>query len=372
MADYTTLTGVPAQTAGSSPILASHWNDYVKDNFNQLRRGHLADTSNPSGVDEGTMYYNSSTHKLMIYGGSTVGWVELFTLLSSAGTYPLVTPPGVIAPYAAASAPSGWRLCDGATYDSTTNTQYAALYGVIGNLYGGINGANFRVPDLRGRSIIGYGQGTGQGIAGTKEQSLSYATTGATGNGTTATVSIAAGHPFVVGSTIVVSGVTPSGYNGTYTVTALSGTTGVSYANATVAAYSGAGTVAAPTLTNRNTLGAWFGDERTANHTHNMYHTHTYSGTTGDDSPDHAHYFNDTYTVFSSAGPQLGTGTTYSRFTFSYSDQGDYTAGSNTRHQHGYSGTTSPSQTNTDSGATTGGNQANLMPSLVLNYIIKY
>ena len=70
-----------------------------------------------------------------------------------------------------------------------------------------------------------------------------FATTAATGNGTTATLtfSAATGAP-AVGSTIVVSGVTPAGYNGTYTVTASTNTT-VSYANATTGAQTVAGLI---------------------------------------------------------------------------------------------------------------------------------
>lgn len=57
-------------------------------------------------------------------------------------------PSGVLSPFAGSTAPSGWLLCDGASY-STTGT-YSALFGVIGYTYGG-SGASFNVPDLRGR-----------------------------------------------------------------------------------------------------------------------------------------------------------------------------------------------------------------------------
>ena len=62
--------------------------------------------------------------------------------------------------------------------------------------------------------------------------------TGASGNGTTATISFAGPFTAPLGSTVVVAGVTPSGYNGTYIVTGSSSTT-VQYANATTAAGSG-------------------------------------------------------------------------------------------------------------------------------------
>jgi hypothetical protein len=57
--------------------------------------------------------------------------------------------------------------------------------------------------------------------------------TGASGTGTTATLTFSALNAFPpVGSTVVITGMNPAGYNGTYTVTA-SSTTSVSYANTT-------------------------------------------------------------------------------------------------------------------------------------------
>lgn len=66
-------------------------------------------------------------------------------------------------------------------------------------------------------------------------------TTNATGNGTTATLTVAS-HPYSVGNVIIVDGVTPAGYNGSYTITAVTGTT-ISYLNATTAAQTVAGTI---------------------------------------------------------------------------------------------------------------------------------
>lgn len=74
--------------------------------------------------------------------------------------------------------------------------------------------------------------------------STTLATTDASGDGTTATLTFAAqaAAPFEVGAQIIVAGVTPIEYNGTYTVTACT-TTSVSYANVTTAAQTIAGTV---------------------------------------------------------------------------------------------------------------------------------
>lgn len=72
----------------------------------------------------------------------------------------------------------------------------------------------------------------------------SLATTAASGTGTTATLTFAAqaAAPFVVGGKITVAGVTPTGYNGTFTVTACTTTT-VSFATTTTGAQTVAGTI---------------------------------------------------------------------------------------------------------------------------------
>lgn len=65
-------------------------------------------------------------------------------------------PTGTIVPFAGSSAPTGWLLCDGGQYSTSS---YSTLYAVIGTTYGGGNGS-FRVPDLRGRTPVGKNQGT--------------------------------------------------------------------------------------------------------------------------------------------------------------------------------------------------------------------
>lgn len=58
----------------------------------------------------------------------------------------VVTPAGVIAAFAGAAAPTGWLLCDGKEYDRRTYPELARVFG---------NGFKFRVPDLRGRFVLG-------------------------------------------------------------------------------------------------------------------------------------------------------------------------------------------------------------------------
>lgn len=65
--------------------------------------------------------------------------------------------------------PEGCLACDGSVYSIG---QYDALYSLIGTRFGGDGVANFRVPDLRGRAIVGaIGDGIGRS-AGSETVSL--------------------------------------------------------------------------------------------------------------------------------------------------------------------------------------------------------
>jgi len=101
------------------------------------------------------------------------------------------------------------------------------------------------------------------------------------------------------------------------------------------------------------TLGAVGGDQRIQDH------THTYSGTTGNDSPDHSH----TFAVYGGTfGDGAGAAGWYTGHTLrEYRASG----GANSRHQHAYSGTTA------NHNQTTGGTSQNMPPTMIVNYLIK-
>lgn len=62
-------------------------------------------------------------------------------------------PPGVVFPYAGATAPDGWLLCDGSAISRTT---YAALFAAISTAHGtGDGSTTFNIPDYRGRFLRG-------------------------------------------------------------------------------------------------------------------------------------------------------------------------------------------------------------------------
>lgn len=55
-------------------------------------------------------------------------------------------------------APVGWAFCQGALLPISQNT---ALFSLLGTMYGGNGQTTFGLPDLRGRSPVGIGQGPG-------------------------------------------------------------------------------------------------------------------------------------------------------------------------------------------------------------------
>ena len=112
-------------------------------------------TSTPSFVAPGT------SGNLLTSNGTT--WQSTAPAAASG------LPTGALMPYAGATAPTGYLLCDGSSVSSST---YLALHAVISNTYGGsaYTGAgalSFNLPDLRGRLPMGAGTGTGLNASGT-------------------------------------------------------------------------------------------------------------------------------------------------------------------------------------------------------------
>lgn len=55
-------------------------------------------------------------------------------------------------------APRGWAECNG---QSLPISQYTPLFALIGTTYGGDGSTYFNLPDMRGRTLVGVGQGPG-------------------------------------------------------------------------------------------------------------------------------------------------------------------------------------------------------------------
>ncbi len=83
----------------------------------------------------------------------------LEALFGGGGASGATVPVATILPFAGSVAPEGFMLCDGA---ELLASEYADLFSAIGSTYGvGQAAGSFKLPDLRGRSPIGVGQGEG-------------------------------------------------------------------------------------------------------------------------------------------------------------------------------------------------------------------
>ena len=68
----------------------------------------------------------------------------------------LALPAGVTVPYAGATSPTGWLLCNG---QAVSRTSYSRLFAAIGTKYGNGDGSTtFNVPDLRECNPVGIGR----------------------------------------------------------------------------------------------------------------------------------------------------------------------------------------------------------------------
>ena len=175
---YTT-TNTPSLTSGEIGINATDgkiWIGNAAGNANVLvsslsrsdHTGTLAVASGGTGATSANAAANailpsqtSNSGKYLTTDGTDTSWGTV-----SSGT---ALPTGALMPYAGATAPTGYLLCDGSSVSSTT---YLALHAVISNTYGGsaYTGAgalSFNLPDLRGRLPMGAGTGTGQNASGT-------------------------------------------------------------------------------------------------------------------------------------------------------------------------------------------------------------
>ena len=97
----------------------------------------------------GQLYYATDTGVLSFDFGT--GWLDL---TAAAGSQVFQT--GDLKATLATSAPAGWLMADGSTVSRTT---FAALFALIGTQHntGGEAGTDFRLPDWRGRGIVGKG-----------------------------------------------------------------------------------------------------------------------------------------------------------------------------------------------------------------------
>ena len=84
--------------------------------------------------------------------------VLLLSTLHLYGQASASIPPGTVIAFAGKTTtpPAGWLPCDGRELNKS---QFPGLFAAIGTIYGGDGVNKFRLPDLRGRVIVGTGAG---------------------------------------------------------------------------------------------------------------------------------------------------------------------------------------------------------------------
>ncbi len=151
----------------------------------------------------GDMYYRNagvltripigSDNQIMKINGTTPNWEA-----ETAQDTTLYSPTGMISPYAGATAPTSWLLCDGSAVSRTT---YSALFAITSTTYGvGDGSTTFNLPDLRGRVPVGKSTDTEFDTLGETGGAKTHALTSGELASHTHTVGLVAGTP--VGSEV--------------------------------------------------------------------------------------------------------------------------------------------------------------------------
>jgi hypothetical protein len=209
--------------------------------------GSITGITDLAVADGGTGAASFTAYSVVLGGTTSTGPLQNVSGVGTSGQVLTSAGAGAAPTWAAPTAGSGALirapqiLTSGTSY--TTPAGCTAIYVEQVGGGGGSGGINTNSDNAK--------SGTGGGGSGAYAakyfsgiSSSTIATTGASGTGATATITFAtqASAPSV-GTRVTISGVTPTGYNGTYTVTA-SSTTSVSYASATTGSQTVAGTIA--------------------------------------------------------------------------------------------------------------------------------
>ena len=207
---FTQGTGATTFTlpAGKSALIYADGSDEVHNAFKDFYvetlqttgaatiGGSLTLTSDLS-VPNGGTGVSTLTDKGILYGQgasavlATAAGTEGQLLRAGASGVPsfstvsAVNPAGAIIMYGAATAPTGYLLCNGSNISRST---YADLFSAIGTTYGSGDGSlTFGIPNLQSRFPIGYDGGSSYALAGTGGATTDTPTLSGTNAGTAIT-----------------------------------------------------------------------------------------------------------------------------------------------------------------------------------------
>lgn len=164
-----TITGLPSGTASASYQSVSGTFQFqsatnTPANISGASYIFAQQTTSPNTITVQSPDSLASSYSLTWpVGTPAVSSVVLMDTSGNLSTTPSVylVPVGVMLDYTGSSAPTGFLLCDGSSYSTTT---YAALFAVTGYTFGG-SGSSFNVPNMQRRVAMGSG-GSGTGTIG--------------------------------------------------------------------------------------------------------------------------------------------------------------------------------------------------------------
>ena len=136
-------------------------------------------------------------------GSGTITSFKIGAISSTNTSAPTNVASGGIIMWTASSLPDGWLLADGSLVNKT---DYATLFGILGNSFGTATSTQFYLPNLTDKFVIGKGS--------------TYSTLGGTGGNSTITPSGTNSAPtFSGGSSTISSSGSLSGNTGSHTLT---------------------------------------------------------------------------------------------------------------------------------------------------------
>jgi len=169
-----TIFAGPASGAAALPTFRSGVTDDIASGVFPLARGGTNADNATDAINNLLPSQSGQAGNVLTTDGANVSWGAGG---GGSGSITIASlPVGTIAAFGGSSIPSGWLECNGAAVSRTT---YSDLFTAIGTTYGvGDGSTTFNLPDLRGRTSIGKGTGSG----------LSARTIGATGGEETHTL----------------------------------------------------------------------------------------------------------------------------------------------------------------------------------------
>lgn len=142
-------------------------------------------TSAPPAPIAGQWWADTQNNVMKFRNNTNDAWIELFTLDGGTIVQPVTVeavPVGTIVSWPGIFVPEKWHLCDGAVLN---RADYPGLFNALGTRFntGGETSAQFRLPDLRGRTIVGRDDmgGTAAGRVSQGVSGVNGLTLGATG-----------------------------------------------------------------------------------------------------------------------------------------------------------------------------------------------